>query len=58
MSVGELVEWLDEYSGTGFVWYVKRLSGNDTLANQSHQAGPYIPRDFTFRFSQRSISVR
>jgi hypothetical protein len=49
VSVGELVEWLDEYSGTGFVWYVKRLSGNDTLANQSHQAGPYIPRDFLFQ---------
>jgi hypothetical protein len=24
------------------------LSGNDTLANGSHQAGPYIPRDFLF----------
>ena len=28
------------------VWYAKRLSGNDTLANGTHQAGPYIPRDF------------
>lgn len=49
MPVGDLVEWLDEYGGPGFVWYVKRLSGNDTLANESHQAGPYIPRDFLFR---------
>lgn len=39
-------DWLDEVSGKNFVWYVKRLSGNDTLANGSHQAGPYIPRDF------------
>lgn len=49
MPVGELVEWLEEFSGPEFVWYVKRLSGNDTLANGSHQAGPYIPRDFLFR---------
>lgn len=48
MPVGDLVEWLEEYGGPGFVWYVKRLSGNDTLANDSHQAGPYIPRDFLF----------
>jgi len=31
-----------------FIWYAKRLSGNDTLANQSHQAGPYIPKEFLF----------
>lgn len=48
MAVGDLVEWMDEHSAPGFVWYVKRLSGNDTLANGSHQAGPYIPRDFLF----------
>jgi len=49
MPAGDLTEWLEEHGGPGFVWYVKRLSGNDTLANQSHQAGPYIPRDFLFR---------
>lgn len=48
MSVGDLVEWMEEHGAPGFVWYVKRLSGNDTLANGSHQAGPYIPRDFLF----------
>ena len=37
--------WLDEHSSPGTVWYVKRLTGNDTLANRAHQAGPYIPRD-------------
>lgn len=44
----DLAEWMDAYSGSNFVWYVKRLSGNDTLANGSHQAGPYIPKDFLF----------
>jgi hypothetical protein len=29
-------------------WMAKRLSGNDTLANGSHQAGPYVPKDFIF----------
>lgn len=48
MPVVDLVEWLDEQSAAGIVWYVKRLSGNDTLANASHQAGPYIPKDFLF----------
>lgn len=48
MSVDDLVEWMEEHGAPGFVWYVKRLSGNDTLANGSHQAGPYIPRDFLF----------
>lgn len=48
MPLGDIVEWLDEYSGPDFVWYVKRLSGNDTLANGSHQAGPYVPREFLF----------
>ena len=38
--------WLTEFSRPDRVWYAKRLSGNDTLANGSHQAGPYIPRDF------------
>src|SRR3546814_3347689 len=37
-----------EHGAPDFVWYVKRLSGNDTLANKSNQAGPYIPRDFLF----------
>jgi hypothetical protein len=48
MPAGDLAEWLDEHSGPEFVWYVKRLSGNDTLANKTHQAGPYIPREFLF----------
>lgn len=49
MPAGDLLEWLDAHNGPGFTWYVKRLSGNDTLANGSHQAGPYIPREILFR---------
>ena len=48
MPAGDLTDWLDEHSGPEFVWYVKRLSGNDTLANNTHQAGPYIPKEFLF----------
>lgn len=44
----ELSDWLAEYSGQDYAWYVKRLSGNDTLANGSHQAGPYIPKQLLF----------
>ena len=44
----DVSDWIDEVTGPDFVWYVKRLSGNDTRANGSHQAGPYIPKDFLF----------
>ena len=44
----ELQEWIDIHSGRGVHWYVKRLSGNDTLANRAHQAGPYLPKQFLF----------
>lgn len=49
MALADLTDWMDEYTGSRFVWYVKRLSANDTLANKSHQAGPYIPKEFLFR---------
>ena len=41
----DLQDWLDMWSRPGVTWFAKRLSGNDTLANGTHQAGPYIPRD-------------
>jgi len=47
MSI-DLADWIDEVSGTNWVWFLKRLSANDTLANGTHQAGPYIPKDFLF----------
>jgi hypothetical protein len=48
MPAAELADWLDQFSGPEFVWFVKRLSGNDTLATRAHQAGPYIPKEFLF----------
>lgn len=49
MSLTDLTDWLDEFTGPSFIWYVKRLSGNDTLANGTHQAGPYLPKDLIFQ---------
>ena len=44
----DLSDWMDEHSKPHIVWYVKRLTANDTLASGAHQAGPYIARDFLF----------
>lgn len=41
-------DWMEKVSTEQHIWYVKRLSGNDTLANESHQAGPYIPKELIF----------
>ncbi|WP_374309934.1 type II restriction endonuclease [Methylocella sp.] len=48
MPLADFTDWLDEFTGPSFIWYVKRLTGNDTLANGTHQAGPYIPKEFLF----------
>lgn len=48
MPVMELDEWISTYLKEGSVWIAKRLTGNDTLANKSHQYGPYLPKDFLF----------
>ncbi len=45
MQVIDLTTWMEKYSSRGWYWYVKRLSGNDTLLNRTHQAGPYIPKE-------------
>lgn len=44
----DLAFWLEEVSSSGGYLLLKRLSGNDTLANGSHQAGPYVPRELFF----------
>jgi len=49
MSLAEFAAWLEEQSQPNKLWYVKRLSGNDTLANKAHQAGPYVPLEVLFR---------
>ena len=48
MAVVDLTDWLNDFTRPDVVWYVKRLSANDTLATKAHQAGPYIPREFLF----------
>ncbi|HZX78922.1 type II restriction endonuclease [Lysobacter sp.] len=40
--------WLEAHEGSDWHWYVKRLSANDTLATESHQAGPYLPNEQAF----------
>lgn len=57
MDFPDLPNWLDEYSAPGIFWYIKRLSGNDTLANGSHQAGPYLPKPVFFRLFPRLEGV-
>ena len=42
--MASLIQWIADRTTEDVVFFVKRLSGNDTLANQSHQAGPYIPK--------------
>ena len=49
MAWNDLRTWLEHHSGPDFTLLAKRLSGNDTLANGSHQAGPYIPKGLLFR---------
>jgi len=48
MPIADLADWMEENSGPSVVWFVKRLSANDTLATGNHQAGPYIPKEFLF----------
>jgi hypothetical protein len=48
MSLTDLPTWIEETTSPEFIWYVKRLSANDTLANGTHQAGPYIPKNVLF----------
>lgn len=48
MATIDLIEWINTYSKPNIYWYIKRLSANDTLANGTHQAGPYIPKEILF----------
>lgn len=49
MPTMSLPDWITTFSKPDHVWYLKRLSANDTLANGANQAGPYFPRDLLFR---------
>ncbi|MBV1706970.1 MAG: type II restriction endonuclease [Hyphomicrobiales bacterium] len=48
MALADVGDWMNEFGRPGVVWYAKRLSANDTLATNAHQAGPYIPKAFLF----------
>ena len=48
MPLQDLGDWLDGQMRAESLWYVKRLSANDTQATGSHQAGPYIPKQIIF----------
>jgi EcoRII C terminal/Restriction endonuclease EcoRII, N-terminal len=48
MALADLTDWMNEHTGKHVVWFVKRLSANDTLASNANQAGPYIPKEFLF----------
>ena len=46
--IKKIFAWQENFLVPDVIWYVKRLSANDTLASKAHQAGPYVPRDFLF----------
>lgn len=48
MSTNNIEIWLKNKLEDGACCYIKRLSGNDTGANGTHQAGPYIPKKLLF----------
>lgn len=48
MALADLADWIQEFARPGNVFFLKRLSANDTLANGTHQAGPYFPRQLLF----------
>jgi len=47
--MSNIVEWIDKWIGLRRIWYIKRLSHNDTHKSGGHQAGPYIPKELLFR---------
>lgn len=49
MPATDLVDWIAHNLVAPRRWCAKRLSGNDTLANDAHQAGPYLPKPFLFQ---------
>jgi hypothetical protein len=48
MEDTDVSEWFQNHAVIGTTWYLKRLSANDTKANQSNQAGPYLSKNFLF----------
>ena len=51
-----LETFLSDVSGSEWRWFVKYLSGNDTLLTEAHQAGPYVPKSISFRLFPKLAS--
>jgi hypothetical protein len=50
LSTEPFEAWLRERGDSPeWLWFIKRLAANDTLASGSHQAGPYLPKSVAFR---------
>ena len=49
MPIQDLGDWLEEQQQDGVLWYVKRLSANDTQYTGGHQAGFYVSKQSAFR---------
>ena len=45
--------WMDQFSRRHVIWYVKRLSANDTQATGAHQGGPLVPKRIAFKVLPR-----
>ena len=48
MAVDSIQHWLNDFCNDQRIVYFKRLSGNDTQATHSHQAGLYLPNWLAF----------
>lgn len=48
MALADLSDWLDEQTAPDRVWFLKRLSANDTGLTGGHQVGIYAPNPLMF----------
>lgn len=57
MALADLSDWLDEQTSADRVWFLKRLSANDTGLTGGHQVGIYAPNNLMFDLFP-SLNVR
>lgn len=48
MALCDLTDWLDDQSRPDRIWFLKRLSANDTGQSGGHQVGFYLPKPMVF----------
>lgn len=56
-NVHRLRRWI-ESAATARIIFAKRLSGNDTLANNTHQGGPYVAKPVAFDVSPSVNTIK